>query len=199
MFRRMLVCCAAVLAISTVACGDGDKEKTPDGAACTPKTCQSEGKNCGSMPDGCGQVIECGSCTAPEVCGGGGANICGAGTCVPTSCAAEGKNCGTISDNCSDVLSCGTCSAPETCGGGGVANICGASPDGGTSKLDGGSVKSDTVVGPCDPTCMAQPGAVCCTDCGCSGTVKCMPECDSPYQWDCEMRCCYDYTNYKCM
>ena len=52
--------------------------------------------------------------------------------------------------------------------------------------------------GPCDATCMSAPGAVCCTACGCTGDVKCMPECASPYQWDCELGCCYDYTAHVC-
>lgn len=52
--------------------------------------------------------------------------------------------------------------------------------------------------GPCDAGCMAAPGAVCCTGCGCMGEVKCMPECAAPYEWDCELACCYDYTAHAC-
>lgn len=176
-------------------CGDdGDGNGKADAAACQPATCQSAGANCGSMPDGCGNVVQCGSCSGTETCGGGGApNVCGAGTCTPTTCAAEGKNCGTISDKCSDVLACGSCTAPETCGGGGVANVCGAAPDAGVSNQDSGGT-----TGQCDPGCMAQSGAVCCTTCGCDGTVKCTPVCDSPTKWDCEMRCCFDYSEMKC-
>ena len=182
------------------ACGgddDGNSKGKSDATSCTPTTCQAAGKDCGSMPDGCGGVLTCGSCTSPEVCGGGAvANVCGAGSCTPTTCAAEGKNCGTISDGCGDVLSCGSCASPETCGGGGVANVCGGS---GGSKDAGPSQKdASSSSGQCDPTCMAQAGAVCCTSCGCDGTVKCIPVCDSPYQWDCEMRCCFDYSGKGC-
>jgi hypothetical protein len=178
------------------ACGDDDKSNgQSDAAPCKPTTCDAESKNCGSMPDGCGGVLKCGSCNAPEVCGGGGvANVCGAGSCTPTTCSAEGKNCGTISDGCGDVLSCGSCTAPETCGGGGVANVCGGSKP----SKDAGPSKADAAAGACDPTCMAQAGAVCCTSCGCKGTVKCTPVCDSPTKWDCEMRCCFDYSALKC-
>jgi len=164
---------------------DSGKNGTPDAAQCTPTTCQAAGKNCGAMPDGCGGVIQCGSCTAPETCGGSAANVCGAGTCTPTTCAAQGKNCGTISDNCSDVLACGSCTTPETCGGRGVANVCGAKPN-----TDSGP-KPDASGDVCDPTCMAQAGAVCCKQCGCEGEVKCMPVCDSPAVWDCEMMQCH--------
>jgi hypothetical protein len=193
MARSNLLGLFALLAVFTVACGgDDDKDKTPDAAPCVPDTCQAQQKNCGSMPDGCGGVIQCGSCTAPELCGGGGTpNVCGEGSCSPTTCAAEGKDCDRISDGCSDVISCGTCTPPETCGGGGVGNVCGARPDAGTTK-------NDAATSPCDPSCMAQAGAVCCTECGCSGTVQCPPVCDDPFQWDCEMRCCFSYTTYKC-
>jgi hypothetical protein len=59
--------------------------------------CQAAGKNCDSIPDGCGGLFSCGTCTAPDTCGGGGiafqcgndastacANFC---PLVPTTCA----------------------------------------------------------------------------------------------------------------
>jgi hypothetical protein len=43
---------------------------------------------CGSATDGCGNVIECGTCAAPYTCGGGGSpNACGIGG---QSCGGEG-------------------------------------------------------------------------------------------------------------
>jgi len=51
------------------------------GATCTSTTCAALGKNCGTISDGCGGTLTCGSCTSPQTCGGGGvANICGSGT-----------------------------------------------------------------------------------------------------------------------
>src|SRR5581483_4569822 len=48
--------------------------------SCTPTTCAAQGKNCGSISDGCGGNLSCGSCTSPQTCGGGGtANVCGGG------------------------------------------------------------------------------------------------------------------------
>lgn len=88
----------------------------------TPQATACAGKNCGGVSDGCGGTYNCGSCTAPQSCGGGGTpNVCG---CTPATCAALGKNCGTASDGCGGSLECGTCAAPETCGGGGIANVC---------------------------------------------------------------------------
>jgi FMN phosphatase YigB (HAD superfamily) len=50
---------------------------------CEPTTCLAAGKTCGAIPDGCGDMLECGECVDPETCGGGGVdNVCGS-PCVP--------------------------------------------------------------------------------------------------------------------
>lgn len=196
MFRNILVLSAAMFLVAVAAgCGGSNKQSTgPDAAVCTPTSCLAEGKECGAMLDGCGNVLQCGSCSGGEICGGGGeANECGSGTCTPTTCTAEGKECGRISDECASVLDCGVCTLPETCGGGGVPNMCGTS-----TVPDGGTPGPDAALGQCDPTCMAQAGAVCCRECGCTGTVRCYPECGD-FTWDCEMGCCYDYQTHQCV
>jgi hypothetical protein len=108
---------------------DDDRAQPPGGddvENCTPLTCASAGKNCGTVADGCGGSLECGTCASGATCGAGGsANVCGVGTCTPTTCEAAGKNCGVISDGCSALLECGGCTRPEFCGGGGVQNVCG--------------------------------------------------------------------------
>jgi endo-1,4-beta-D-glucanase Y len=87
------------------------------GGSCTPTTCAALGKNCGSVSDGCGGTLSCGSCTSPQTCGGAGTpNVCG---CAPATCASLGKNCGSVADGCGGTLSCGSCTSPLTCGGGG--------------------------------------------------------------------------------
>ena len=35
-------------------------------------TCESLSANCGDPPDGCGGTLNCGTCTPPQTCGGGG-------------------------------------------------------------------------------------------------------------------------------
>jgi len=88
-------------------------------------TCAAEGANCGMIADGCGGTLDCGTCTLPQTCGGGGTpNVCG---CSPTTCAAKGANCGIIADGCGGSLNCGTCTLPQTCGCGGP-NVCGVAP-----------------------------------------------------------------------
>jgi hypothetical protein len=53
--------------------------------SCTPSTCANLGKNCGSVSDGCGGTLTCGSCSSPLTCGGGGvANVCGGSTATAT-------------------------------------------------------------------------------------------------------------------
>jgi hypothetical protein len=47
------------------------------GSHCTPETCQQQGVQCGPAGDGCGGLLQCGTCAAPLKCGGGGPGICG--------------------------------------------------------------------------------------------------------------------------
>jgi hypothetical protein len=91
-------------------------------------TACASGYDCGSIPDGCGGNVACGSaCTAPQTCGGGGApNVCG---CTPLLGCPFYDDCGTISDGCGGTLHCGSaCTPPETCGGHGKPNMCGCTP-----------------------------------------------------------------------
>jgi hypothetical protein len=47
-------------------------------ADCIPTTCAAAGKTCGTIDNGCGGKVSCGSCTPPQTCGGGGVeNVCG--------------------------------------------------------------------------------------------------------------------------
>ena len=128
-------------------------------ADCVPTTCAAAGKTCGTIDNGCGGSINCGSCTWPQTCGGGGVeNVCGpsARECVPTTCAAAGKNCGTIDNGCGGKVICGSCAPPLTCGGGGAEGVCG------TPERD------------CVPTTCAAQGKTCGTiDNGCGGKISC--------------------------
>ncbi len=50
-------------------------------AACTPATCASLSKNCGSWPDGCGNTLTCGTCGTGEDCSGGRCCSTSGGVC----------------------------------------------------------------------------------------------------------------------
>jgi hypothetical protein len=103
---RPPVLLALWVSIGLGGCGKGLPSNS-DMGACTPMTCMALGKNCGELDDGCGHVITCGTCQAPETCGGGGtAKVCG---CTPKTACDPIKDCGTISDGCGGTLDCGTC------------------------------------------------------------------------------------------
>jgi hypothetical protein len=114
-----------------------------DGGSCMPKTCQQQNVQCGPAPDGCGHLLQCGPCTAPQVCGGAGqAGVCGladGGSCVPETCQQQSIQCGPAGDGCGNVIQCGPCTPPQTCGGAGQLGMCG--------YIDGGSCTPQTCQG----------------------------------------------------
>ena len=62
------------------------------GGACVPNTACPAGDNCGSAPDGCGGMLNCGSCAANQVCTknvcttlSGGTSSSSSGTSVATA------------------------------------------------------------------------------------------------------------------
>ena len=124
------------------------------GAGCGLVPCASAGAGCGPIGDGCGGVIDCGSCASPQTCGGGGTPFqCGgSAACKPTTCAALGFNCGFAGDGCGGVINCGTCTS-GACGAG-KPNVCGTGGMTGVSQCPNNGVTtiSGTVVAPTDPT-----------------------------------------------
>ncbi len=126
---------------------------------CTPTTCAALGKDCGTVSDGCGGTLDCGTCGPGQVCT---SNVC----CTPTTCGALGKDCGTVSDGCGGTLTCGTCGTgqvcasnlcctPTTCGA--LGKNCGTIPDGCGGTLTCGACGSgQTCV---SNVCAASPGA----------------------------------------
>ncbi|HVJ94329.1 MAG TPA: hypothetical protein VM580_31290, partial [Labilithrix sp.] len=140
----------------------------PDGGSCVPKTAQdyaNENKDCGQQSDGCGGIIDLGTCIAPEFCGGGGPSKCavsGGGSCIKKTCADYPGNCGPQPDGCGGVTeNCGTCAPPQVCGGGGVPSVCG----GGTVQGPGG--------GTCVPKTVCGPGECGMVADGCGGVLDC--------------------------
>ncbi len=100
-----------------------------DTDACTATvTCASAQAECGSLDDGCGVMLDCGTCPMGQQCGTETDNICGE-ICEPATCASAGANCGEIDPGCNqDPIDCGECTEPETCGAV-TANQCGCVPD----------------------------------------------------------------------
>ena len=99
------------------------------GTNCIATTCAGQAANCGTISDGCGGTLDCGTCMDPQVCGTNFVtnNQC----CTPTSsCATWPAECGIIGDGCGHAIDCGTCTLPETCGGGGQYYQCGCTDNG---------------------------------------------------------------------
>ena len=68
--------------------------------ACVPATCQSLGRQCGSVSDGCGGTLNCGTCSGGLSCGGGGTpGVCGT---TPAACTPGSWNLNTV-DTAGDV------------------------------------------------------------------------------------------------
>ena len=124
MAARAILDCGGCTAPQT--CGGGGVPSQCGAPVCQPKTCQSVGANCGSMPDGCGGTLTCGGCGSNQVCN---ANHCQDVVCQPKTAAEVCTGlCGTQSDGCSGTVNCGGCTAPNTCGGGGTPSVCGVPP-----------------------------------------------------------------------
>ncbi|HEV3193321.1 MAG TPA: hypothetical protein VGY54_22590, partial [Polyangiaceae bacterium] len=166
-----------------------------DSGSCTPLTCSPPGaKYCEKIGDGCGGIVDCGSCPQGQTCGAVVPGICGDASCAPsvTSCAVNGGTyCGTIGDGCGRGVNCGDdCVAPETCGGSGVANLCGkpnCTPtsctfaggkycgsvgDGCGHALDCGGCAAGTACDAQKHICIP-PGCVPSTSCAASGITYC--------------------------
>jgi hypothetical protein len=92
---------------------------------CTPNTCMGEGVECGPASDGCGNLLNCGTCMPGQTCGGGGSGKCGTSAhCTPETCMSQGIECGQAGDGCGNVINCGNCATGEICGANG-AGKCG--------------------------------------------------------------------------
>lgn len=114
------------------ACANNEECKgAPTECTCVPsvKATACSGK-CGAVANGCSSTHDCGGCTLPQTCGGGGtANVCG---CTPTlkATACSGKACGTVADGCGGEHTCGTCTASPnavaTCQSNACVNSCAA-------------------------------------------------------------------------
>ena len=97
-------------------CGGGSGPGV-DGGACVPTKTACGPGDCGFMPDGCGDAIDCTmtACAPGQTCGGGGtADQCGAPPCAPLTCGTA--NCGFKEDGCGGLLNCWPAGAPRSVG-----------------------------------------------------------------------------------
>ncbi len=163
-FFWLLLACLVTLSFFTFGCddgsdGDGDTDTDTDSDTDTDAdgdACEAAGANCGDVDDGSGGAVFCGECTAPDICGGGGANRCGEMACVPVGCDDVGAVCGDIDDGCEGTASCGGCDDGFDCRG----NLCIEEEP---TECEGEPMNS---CGGCDALTL-EPGAAC----PCTGSV----------------------------
>ena len=97
------------------ACPEGQVCDDSSNECCVP-SCGSA--VCGTVPDGCGYMIDCGTCPSGQTCVDG---ACCASTCpVPE----VGSPCGTIPNGCGGTMSCPGCGIGRVCAGG----VCACKP-----------------------------------------------------------------------
>ncbi len=171
---------------------------------CTPRTCAQQGIECGPAGDGCGGLVQCGSCAPPTTCGGGGvpSKCGGSAACVPkTTADCPANGCGILADGCGGSVTCGTCTLPDTCGGGGVAGKCGQPPC---------TPRTCAAIGAkaCGPQSDGCGGVLPCG--GCSGSETCggnpatpgqcgiPPQPDAGGGWTCTPRTCANFPSNVC-
>ena len=112
-----------------------DLDPDPD---CVPLSCADQSFDCGQASDGCGGVIECGTCGDLFTCGAGDSpNVC---YCPPITCPEQLATCGSVPDGCGGALECGPCGGAAVCGEGGDSNVC---------ALPAGAVHCDPATGFC--------------------------------------------------
>jgi hypothetical protein len=93
---------------------------------CTPTTCAQLKLSCGPAGDGCGGLLDCGSCASDQICGGNGPGVCGTSSkCVPETCNSQEIACGPAGDGCGQAIDCGNCQTGEICGFDGHLGQCG--------------------------------------------------------------------------
>src|SRR5207237_1200815 len=120
---------------------------------CTPRTCASAGATCGTISDGCGGTITCGTCSPGQVCDSASKTCKAAPTSSCQTCSSIAASCGNWSNACGGTISCGACSPGQVCDS--TAKTC----------------KS------CAPTCDQLPCGTCVTDsCG-RAICSCMTGC----------------------
>ena len=95
----------------------GYREKLADAGgpftpACTPKTCEDLGYECGQADDGCGGTLDCGTCPDGKSCQD---HRCVEGECQPKICEDLGYECGKADDGCGGILDCGGCEETQIC------------------------------------------------------------------------------------
>lgn len=102
----LVLLAASVLGVAGVdACSAAYMPESSDAgvpSTCEPRLCPDDA--CGTISDGCGRALDCGSCGGASQCVD---NRC---ACLPRTCKSAGATCGQLTDGCTgNVIFCGAC------------------------------------------------------------------------------------------
>lgn len=143
--------------------------------ACTPPTCGSA--KCGSVNNGCGPTVSCGSCSGSEVCYEGA--CCTPSTCAEAQDAGLVSGCAQVNLGCNVEKSCAPCEEGQICTDNQcvacIPKTCADFGDAGCGHSNGCGNTLDC----CSGGLSCQGGSLCCP----SGQVAyngscCQPSCD---------------------
>ncbi|MBI3182623.1 MAG: hypothetical protein HYZ28_10850 [Myxococcales bacterium] len=159
--------------------------------ACVPVSCAGLGKSCGQLSDGCGGLLDCGSCSLPLVCGATEQNVCG----CPSGGGPSGSEttCGDRLDNdCDGVADCddadceqracddrNACTSQDACRSGTClgAESVSCRDGGGPCRALAGACSPDSglcVYPPLDAGAGCPDDGIFCTDDRCDGLGSCV-------------------------
>ena len=158
-----------------IACAEPANNDTNNVTAADCEAVCEKYDTCGFLDDSSTSLSECIS-----ICGDG-QDLGTEGACI-------------LSEDCSTILNGGCVSSNND------NNQTDAGMDTDTDTDTDVDVRPDVDAGElsCDPSCLSQPGAQCCTEASCPAEIACYPVCSSGYQWDVEILCCFDYDTFEC-
>jgi hypothetical protein len=113
---------SATTVLAVTACGA--RGAPGGGDLCVPITCESARAECGALGDGCGAVLQCGSCGPGAQCGAVSPNVCTPSVAC-TTCGCPGVDCGGSSSG-------GSSSGSGSSSSGSASSSGGPGDDGGT-------------------------------------------------------------------
>jgi hypothetical protein len=147
------------------------------GGACTPTTCAAQSATCGSLSDGCGGTLQCGSCAAGQTCAS--SHVCqAASACQGSVPAYTAGKCNATAAYGNALYKCisqaaGVNGEPAGCGLPGV--YCSSiAPDNASWGTSAWQLVQRCDTSTCTPTTCAAQGKTCGSiGDGCGGTLSC--------------------------
>jgi hypothetical protein len=169
------VCPSEVICSVSGCCPNASDVCNDDDQCCTRTTCAAQGKNCGTISDGCDGTLDCGGCPA-----GNTTPLCVTNVCTACSSSGECATAGLGNRCCGGACVTGNCCSSTECANPTPAcanNTCATcleapngTPCGTQSEPRGGTIRCYDGACP-DPTCT--PSGLTGMPCDCTGIICC--------------------------